>query len=421
MKFNKYIGFGLAILLYVVFDFYCVFVSNYLNVRNRKDPSDLRLRYNEICCSHTGVNPFDVWNQKVTHPNFGYHDHPPYSDDVSNKPKVHAYPPWHTTFFWFYGWIGYPYVIAVLYLLFGINIVLVFNFLKRHSPEGGPRQFFYWMLSVGFASVPIVLCLMYGNYGILFLTCVLSMAWALERKNDLVVALCWSILMIKPQVGLLFFWPIVIARRWKAILFAVLLCLIATLFPAIVYHCSPMDLILQIPQIGAPWSRSHYWPPMKGCYYPQLVQYCELAFWSFVCGIACWWARKVPQKWMLLLPVILIFPVWTYSNRYDHVLLIFPWMYIAVMLTRGGFNPKNESRVFLILASYLIISVLVRSYAIWWERISISSMPLLILYTYFFYFLGLIATFLPLIILLGCVCSATRKDVCKKESVIYAV
>ena len=68
---------------------------------------DLSLRHNEVCCAHQGVNSFRIWNHEATLPGFY-----PYPSDKPTLPHaetdvpVHAYPPWHTAMFYFYGWMS---------------------------------------------------------------------------------------------------------------------------------------------------------------------------------------------------------------------------------------------------------------------------------------------------------------------------
>ena len=68
---------------------------------------DLRLRRNEIRCAHQGVNSFRIWTRETTLSGFTPITRP----DMENLPRapgdavVHAYPPWHTAMFYFYGWL----------------------------------------------------------------------------------------------------------------------------------------------------------------------------------------------------------------------------------------------------------------------------------------------------------------------------
>ena len=78
---------------------------------------DLMFRISEVQCAHTGVNPFDVWDRKVTTERFRGMDREDRAEtppEDAHKLVVHAYPAWHTTYCWFYGWLPRAVTVALL-------------------------------------------------------------------------------------------------------------------------------------------------------------------------------------------------------------------------------------------------------------------------------------------------------------------
>ena len=86
-------------------------------------PHDLQLRRNEIRCAHQGVNSFRVWTREVVVPGFTPYGRPDMEKvERANESDatVHAYPPWHTAFFWFYGWLPWVLCVSLMSVAFGI-------------------------------------------------------------------------------------------------------------------------------------------------------------------------------------------------------------------------------------------------------------------------------------------------------------
>lgn len=77
-------------------------------------------------------------------------------------------------------------------------------------------------------------CFYYGNYGFILLLFSVLMYESLVRGKQIYAGLSWAIMMIKPNVSILFFWPLLFQKKYVAIGVAIAIFLLATLWPAYV-------------------------------------------------------------------------------------------------------------------------------------------------------------------------------------------
>lgn len=298
----------LAVCVYTYRDFYrCYFGF------------DARLRQNEIRCSHTGVNPFDVWERKISHENFRGIDRPDKeTEDAPQKLLVHSYPAWHTAYLWCVGWMSTPLYMGVYYACFGVALVLLWLFVSACAPADSSARWFYF----GMASIPLLYrisaCFVTGNYGLFIAIFMYGLISAISAKKTISAGFLWAVMMIKPQIAVLLFWPLLIHKRYASMVISVGLCVGATCVIAGVYHCSPIDLVLQIPAIGEPYGPSQF---VKQALVPLIGSHASVV-WSallfLLCGFFTWRMRKC-GAWWTSLPALLLFPVWTYSQFHDGV------------------------------------------------------------------------------------------------------
>ena len=291
---------------------------------------DIDMRYNEVCCSYEGVNSFRVWNQEVVHERYQGLARPDKPEPWSpGKARVHAYPPWHTTFFWWYPWLPRG---LVYWGMFAFNIVAfmaVCVYFARKIPLESP-----WDKAL-FGLCGILPCayvwgshLATGNYPILVLVLFLLMIALLRRGHDMAAGLCWALMMTKPQMSALAFWPLLLAGRFKTIATAVAVVGAATLVPALVYGESPVELVAQVSQIGMPYMKDG----VSSGFVAALGRsglvahekfHLVVAFVGFLaCGALSMVFAK-SRSWIVrFVPVMLIMPVWTYALPQDRTFLV---------------------------------------------------------------------------------------------------
>ena len=284
---------------------------------------DSRFRYGEIRCAHQGVNSFRIWNREMTLPGFAPW-HRPDKVDVqieSGDTFVHAYPPWHTSMFYWYGWLSERAYLVLLTLFFWACLCfIVWECMKLAKARFG-NYCFIAGLSLTLVVYYIDTCFMALNYGVFILALFLLMNRALEKNHNILAGLAWAVMMIKPQVGLLFVWPLFWQRRYLSIVIAAVICLAETVVTSFLVHESVIDLILQVPQIGGPYPKGL----IAGCLKPILGSAAPIVVmvtFFILTGLATWGLRKNNDFIICCLPVALASSVWTYCGIYDRVILL---------------------------------------------------------------------------------------------------
>ena len=284
---------------------------------------DARLRRNEICCAHQGVNSFRIWNRETALlgftplPRGDKADVPHAADDA----MVHAYPPWHTSMFYWYGWLSERAHRVLLTLFFWACLCfIVWECVKLAKAR---FENYWFVVGLSFASIAYYIdkCFIVLNYGVFILALFFLMNRALEKNHNILAGLAWAVMMIKPQVGLLFVWPLFWKRHYLTIVTAVVICLVETVVTSFLVHESVIDLILQVPQIGGPYPKGL----IAGCLKPILgsaAPIVVMATFFILTGLATWGLRKYRDFLVCCIPVMLAIPVWTYSQPHDCVILL---------------------------------------------------------------------------------------------------
>ena len=331
---------------------------------------DLRLRRSEIRCAHQGVNSFRIWNREVERPGFVPLSRPD-REDVPRAPGtaiVHAYPPWHTILCYFYGWLPETMCLSVMSVLLGLSLCLVASECTRLSKarfENGGL--------VSAVVLSLILCYVCRgyvmlNYGVFSLVAFLLMNKALEKGHDVAAGLCWAVMMVKPQVGFLFVWPLFWHRRYVAIVTATVVCLGATFLASLILHESVIDLILQLPQIGQPYagySMSRFVQPFLGKNAMFLVM---LAFFVLT-GLLSWFVRRREDFLFTCIPVVAAIPLWTYCLAYDYVILLPAFVFlVGEVLSRGVLSGRWMVALFGAYVALLLLS------DVWVVAASVSSL-----------------------------------------------
>ena len=328
---NKKIRLAIKTMAYV-----CIFVFWLWPVRNIPDECcDLNLRYYEICASHDGINPFHLfWNGESTAKYVGIRrygkDGTPDRELKEGQHFVHAYPPWHTTFFWFYGWLSHSVVTYGMYFANIIMLAAMFFCLVRFCSKYGfsylQELLIVVVMGVYFREAALK-CIFTGNYGIMVAALSIVFLWAMDHDRQILAGVVWAFMMVKPQLAVPFFWPLLFSRRYRAIAVMVIILFVATLFPAIVYQESPIDLVLQIPKLGAHfinpesnYSGPELAGPLLKAVPKSLAQYAVLivaAGGMLFCAAASYFARDCKSWWRRTVPATVIIPYWTYFNKWD--------------------------------------------------------------------------------------------------------
>lgn len=325
---------------------------------------DLRWRRNETVCAHQGVNSFHVWNRDVTAAGFRpamRPDMPDVPEDGSKK-TVHAYPAWHTAIFWWYGWFPETVCLGMMACLFGLCLSLVFReSLGVVQVEGLMKG-----LTLAFLAVAVcgqaLRCFFVLNYGMMIVAGSVLLFRLLKRDRQVVAGLVWAVMMVKPQTSMLFFWPILFMRKYRTIATAVMTCLALTAVMGAHYGESPVDLILQIPRIGAPYGdcvpMNKFLEPLFG----PLARHVWMALCFLVCGGLCFGLRTSDKWYVRCAPVALLTPLWTYSNSGDGVILLI-WYLVVAERAFAAEDGKERS----LWLAYALMLVVTQLFCYFWD------------------------------------------------------
>jgi hypothetical protein len=345
----------------------CFYARDHVQTPPERRFGDLGLRASEVACAHEGIDSFRIWNREIVSDRYCPAPCPgrPHVDAAGRR-AVHAYPPWHTVFFWFWGYLS-PTAAAVA--MCAVNLLLLAGLgwaALTFSPKIPHVRYWMCVLGVFFLADPVCLCVKQGNYGILLAAVTVLMYWALEKRHDVLAGLCWAVMMIKPQVGVLFFWPLFFQRRGRVVTVAAVTCLVLTGVAAKLVNASPWDMIARMSEIGKPYmldpsgGAPHFVFASKilGRHVVEVVAACGFV----VCGVLCFWLRTAPAWWIRTLPAAVLFPFWTYSKIYDNVVawnffLLAAGLYAAHAVRKDGFARTLKVSLAVFAGVQLLVSI----------------------------------------------------------------
>ncbi len=290
--------------------------------------TDFDLRYNEVCCSHEGINPFQIWDGKLSSEKYtGLHrSDRSDADEEKGKLQVHAYPPWHTTYFYWYAWLPHDFIrvaagVANLGLLLGL-MIMVFR-MCRHLSDS---ECLYVIASVSiYLFNKAIGVINTGNYSLMIAFLLVGFYWALSRGHDKTAGFIWALTLIKPQLTVLLVCPLLVGKKFTVIATAGITCLLATLWPSYLYGESPVDLILEIPKLGTPYmaESTRFRPPLFTVFeqvFGSSTLYILAAGGFLTCLLLSFMTRKCKHWWIKSLPATALALYWTYVQRMDHVI-----------------------------------------------------------------------------------------------------
>lgn len=290
---------------------------------------DLDLRINELACSHDGVDPFDIFEKKIKSDKYTGFLRPDKPDERSATRKyVHAYPAWHTALFWWYGLVPRSMCIAVMLCLYGLALAYSCKWtaetMEKKDGDDGIEDilFLVAMMILPFTGIGWTL-----NYGLLLLGCMLLLFRLLEKKKEILAGILFSVIMIKPQVGTLLLIPLFLNRYYKTIAVAGAICILETLFTAWQLDKSPVELILQIPQIGAPFYKGAFTETAIKVF-GKMGPFLIMAVFAGLTAVGCFLLRNVKEIWVRFLPALAFIPFWTYSQSHDWFIILPCYVYL---------------------------------------------------------------------------------------------
>lgn len=298
---------------------------------------DFQLRYNEAKCVLSGCDPFLIWEgQRTLSPYLSFDQATTMVDGIHEY--VGAYPPWE-----------YP--LMVPFALFPKRIALVVFFIIEvlcsialviWSVFAGWRL--HGRLGDGFlcgavAVMPayyVVYCLNYLNFGVMIAVASVGLAYCLDRKRQVLAGVCWAMMMVKPQIALLFVIPLLIGKRFRAICVAAGICILLTAASAIICGRSPLEMISAVGRCRGMFPKCYLLGPVVTEWLQRISPMLPLALNAvigvLVCFVLSWRFRKFDAWLMKLLPAVAICWLWSVSRFYDQSMLVVAFVPMALWL-----------------------------------------------------------------------------------------
>lgn len=317
---------------------------------------DFRMRYNEAQCVRKGKDPYLMWNGTLPLGEYKAWDFS-HALDADKAKIIHAYPPWEyvwmmpLTFFqqdiaerifWGMSWLGILFLCGSAFIL------------GRRQMNGACWAGFASMTSVLLVNCAIDECLGWQNYGILIAAAVLAAILCHRSGNEVWSGVFWSFTLVKPQLGMIFFVPLIIQRKWSAISTAAVITITGTLIAAFLCGRSPVDMILAITEYSKGQfretgivPRSLYLSMVKQCG-DTCLMLCSAAIGLGLCAFLSLMLRSCKEPFEWILPAVFFSTVWTASRSHDQC--VYAVMFLGLSLSAcERTNPK------LILINMLLI------------------------------------------------------------------
>lgn len=292
-------------------------------------PWDMTYRYNEILCAHSGVDPFDIFERKITSEEFCGVRRPDMPvEPLNGRKEVHTYPTTHMAMFWWYGYFSLTTCTIIMNIVNLCALVWVLLWGSKHYRRPDRNYLIQDIL--------FILCMLLYfvseicetvNYGLLILGAILLLHTALQTKHDILAGVVYAFILIKPQIGVVLFFPLFFGKWYKTIAVAGIICVVETLFVAWKLDKSPIELILQLPRIGAPYYKGVFCNAAIMLIGP-IGQYLVMSCFLLIAAVGCFLVRNAKDIWVRFLPALVIIPFWTYSTTPDWLVLLPCFIYI---------------------------------------------------------------------------------------------
>jgi len=312
----------------------------------KREGFDFQLRYNEMTAVVEGTDPYLIWSGEVADARFYPYNHPEMRVRPERLP-VHAYTPWSYAyvmpFFKLFSRAG-AWMAFRIAQVFALVLIAAFAYIRckavrsnRVDGSLGVAAAFAFGLTYGVA-------FKLGNYSILIVALMILMLVFLNRGRDVLSGVCWALVMSKPQCAVLMAIPLLLHRKWKVIVTAVVVCSLAALIPAYICGRSPIEMILQVRKlgIGVYGGETALFPNflVNLIFGPGHIEDREVllpihaAVGISLCAIASWSVRK-SKDWLVLLSPAILFPMtMTYFNINDRCMFSIPAVAFTVWCLR---------------------------------------------------------------------------------------
>jgi len=305
---------------------------------------DLNMRFNEAQSVMAGKDPYLVW--KGTIPPAPY---TPFRFGLVHEwyahRFIHAYPPWSYVFMMPFALLKYKTAVRAYWIveIAALMLVVSCSLLRLRSTCGK-----WWLPCLCFALMcwssadAITRCLVVGNYGIIITASAFVALLLQDRDDDCLAGIAWSITMVKPQLGSLFFLLLLLERKWRTLSVACVILLSATLLSAFLCGRSPIEMVCSI----GDYSRGMFEGTgiVIPLYFGKVAAICGertvFALSAIVGGLLCvtyWLAlRHVDNLWIRFLPAMVFATIWTTFRLHDMTIQLIPSFVVVMAIVRHG-------------------------------------------------------------------------------------
>lgn len=361
--------FLIAVELFFIVLLAATLVLDIYKVFYQRRPTDFAHRCNEVHCVLDGINPYDVAYGVIDSPKYTTVLGPSAPFWKKGLKAVGGYPPWVYTFF--SGFAALPFRVSFL-IYAGIEIlalVVLAGVGFRLALNGG----FSRISALAIAGTPFLLAWPIGsqftihNLGVVQLLFLVFMAEALNHKRDVVAGVFFALFASKPHLALPLGLVLLLHRKWKTVVTAGLICVVASLPPAVVLRVSPISLMLDvvtrhadhdlgaialIPEKLSPWLKNI----LSAQGLTLLMLLVSSAF------VASWSAALYhrPNWYERLAPAVIMAPLWTYFCIHDFSLYAFPMLVASIQICKrrpeiGRVPVYAKLALALLLANVLLV------------------------------------------------------------------
>ena len=306
---------------------------------------DFVLRLAEVDCLKSGINPFRVWNREISHPLYcSTLEHT--CDCATGKLPINAYTPWAYTFIfplslidsWGIRWGVFTCVRILSFLL-----MTLFFMSRAWRLRKQVIDVYFCGASLSLTAGAIFSDLMPSNFAVFLASFAVGLIVCLNSGYYRLAGFFWALMMVKPQIGLLFAIPLLLSKRYDTIAVSTLICLLAAIPPSLICGESMFSMIAQAPAarvhafrgcVFMPLSLFSYLRDSMGCSSSVLLGVAALL--GVIFNAIASWFLKDEKDWLVrFFPSVVFSLSWTYIQSYSHVFSMLSIFLIACICVRS--------------------------------------------------------------------------------------
>lgn len=293
---------------------------------------DFSMRMNEIDCLKSGINPYMVWHQDIYHGLYYPHSREELRTSTRNQP-INAYTPWEYSYLYPLSFVnGHLMRWRIYYIFIILSLVSIgvcafgCGYKVRRNVYDG-----ILCLACSFLVAPAIRCdVFFGNFAVIISAGLIAMAISLNYKRDVIAGVLMALVMAKPQIALLFVIPLLIDRRFKTLFVAAMICILASIPPALMCHTSIFNLIIQAPKASVhgfiscalmPTALSAWLNECLGLSIASILWMTALLGMAICFSLS--WMLRCHQDWLVRFsPCAILSVSWTYQLMHSHCIVV---------------------------------------------------------------------------------------------------